>query len=53
MYQREFALRLVAKPGDPLFCRLSLNSQLLAKVDHVLKVTTRWLVVCVRMHVLT
>lgn len=38
MYQREFALRLVAKPGDPLYCRLSLNSQLLSHVAHVLKV---------------
>ncbi|KAJ3109610.1 Dimethyladenosine transferase [Phlyctochytrium planicorne] len=35
---REFALRLVAKPGDPLYCRLSANVQLLAKVDHVMKV---------------
>ena len=23
MYQQEFAMRLVAQPGDPLFCRLS------------------------------
>ncbi|KAJ1539724.1 hypothetical protein HK405_012513 [Cladochytrium tenue] len=38
MFQREFALRLVAKPGDPLYCRLSANVQLLAKVDHVMKV---------------
>lgn len=39
MYQREFALRMVAKPGTPLFCRLSLNTQLLARVDHVIKVS--------------
>lgn len=39
MYQREFALRLVAKPGSNLFCRLSLNAQLLAKVDHLMKIS--------------
>lgn len=39
MYQREFAMRLVAKPGTPLFCRLSLNAQLLARVDHIIKVS--------------
>eukprot|EP00462_Mataza_sp_D1_P007968 CAMPEP_0175125978 /NCGR_PEP_ID=MMETSP0087-20121206/3600_1 /TAXON_ID=136419 /ORGANISM="Unknown Unknown, Strain D1" /LENGTH=296 /DNA_ID=CAMNT_0016407843 /DNA_START=205 /DNA_END=1094 /DNA_ORIENTATION=- len=38
MYQREFALRLVAKPGSDLWCRLSLNSQLLARCDHIMKV---------------
>jgi len=38
MFQREFAQRLIAKPGDKLYCRLSVNTQLLAKVDHVLKV---------------
>jgi 18S rRNA (adenine1779-N6/adenine1780-N6)-dimethyltransferase len=38
MYQQEFAQRLYAKPGTPLFCRLSLNCQLLAKVDHLIKV---------------
>ncbi|XP_041108147.1 probable dimethyladenosine transferase isoform X1 [Polyodon spathula] len=38
MFQREFALRLVAKPGDKLFCRLSINTQLLARVDHLMKV---------------
>uniref|UniRef100_A0A8D0A4T1 rRNA adenine N(6)-methyltransferase n=1 Tax=Sander lucioperca TaxID=283035 RepID=A0A8D0A4T1_SANLU len=35
---REFAMRLVAKPGDKLFCRLSINTQLLARVDHLMKV---------------
>ena len=39
MYQREFALRLCANPGDELYCRLSVNTQLLAKVTHVLKVS--------------
>lgn len=38
MFQREFALRLVAKPGDSLYCRLSANVQLLAKVQHIMKV---------------
>ena len=39
MFQREFAQRLVAKPGDSLYCRLSINTQLLAKVDHLIKVS--------------
>lgn len=39
MYQREFAMRLVANPGSALFCRLSLNTQLLSKASHVLKVS--------------
>eukprot|EP01096_Ripella_sp_DP13-Kostka_P000121 TRINITY_DN1017_c0_g1_i1.p1 TRINITY_DN1017_c0_g1~~TRINITY_DN1017_c0_g1_i1.p1 ORF type:complete len:346 (+),score=128.25 TRINITY_DN1017_c0_g1_i1:61-1038(+) len=38
MFQREFAMRLVAQPGDELYCRLSVNSQLLSKVTHVIKV---------------
>jgi 18S rRNA (adenine1779-N6/adenine1780-N6)-dimethyltransferase len=38
MFQREFALRLVAKPGDSLYCRLSVNVQLLATTSHLLKV---------------
>uniref|UniRef100_A0A0B7A5N1 rRNA adenine N(6)-methyltransferase n=1 Tax=Arion vulgaris TaxID=1028688 RepID=A0A0B7A5N1_9EUPU len=38
MFQREFAQRLVAKPGDKLYCRLSVNTQLLARVDHLIKV---------------
>eukprot|EP01104_Vermistella_antarctica_P002483 TRINITY_DN12722_c0_g1_i1.p1 TRINITY_DN12722_c0_g1~~TRINITY_DN12722_c0_g1_i1.p1 ORF type:complete len:352 (+),score=86.09 TRINITY_DN12722_c0_g1_i1:150-1205(+) len=38
MLQREFAMRLVAPPKDPLYCRLSVNTQLLSKVDHLLKV---------------
>lgn len=38
MFQREFALRLLARPGDSLYCRLSVNCQLYAKVTHVMKV---------------
>jgi len=38
MYQEEFALRLSARPGEALYCRLSVNTQLLAKVDQLLKV---------------
>lgn len=38
MFQREFAQRLVAKPGDKLYCRLSINTQLLSRVDHLIKV---------------
>lgn len=39
MFQREFAERLVAKPGDKLYCRLSVNTQLLARVDMLMKVS--------------
>lgn len=38
MYQHEFAMRLVARPGDSLYCRLAANTQLLARVNHLLKV---------------
>merc|ERR1712018_14183 len=38
MFQREFAQRLVAQPGDKLWSRLSINTQLLARVDHLMKV---------------
>lgn len=38
MFQLEFAQRLTAKAGDDLYCRLSVNTQLLAKVENLLKV---------------
>jgi len=38
MFQREFALRLVARPGTELWSRLSANVQLYAKVDYVMHV---------------
>ncbi|KAI5658578.1 hypothetical protein M9H77_27371 [Catharanthus roseus] len=38
MFQREFAMRLVAQPGDTLYCRLSVNTQLLSRISHLLKV---------------
>jgi 18S rRNA (adenine1779-N6/adenine1780-N6)-dimethyltransferase len=38
MFQKEFADRLVAKPGSKLYCRLSVCVQLLAKVEHLMKV---------------
>ncbi|KAH9969357.1 rRNA adenine dimethylase [Russula compacta] len=38
MFQREFAMRLVAQPGSALWSRLSANVQLYAKVDHVMNV---------------
>ncbi|KAK9086312.1 hypothetical protein Syun_028706 [Stephania yunnanensis] len=38
MFQREFAMRLVAQPGQNLYCRLSVNTQLLARISHLLKV---------------
>ena len=38
MFQEEFAQRLSARPGDALYCRLSVNTQLLAKVTQFIKV---------------
>ena len=38
MYQREFAQRLAAPVGDAQYCRLSVNTQLLSRVSHLLKV---------------
>jgi len=38
MFQKEFAQRLVAKPGDKLYCRLSVNTQLLSRCDMLMKV---------------
>ncbi|CAA7262124.1 unnamed protein product [Cyclocybe aegerita] len=39
MFQREFALRLVARPGTSLWSRLSANVQLYAKVDNIINVS--------------
>lgn len=41
LVQREFAMRLVAKPNSEFYCRLSVNVQLLAKVDHLMKVSKK------------
>lgn len=38
MFQREFALRLLARPGDLLYCRLSANVQMWSNVTHIMKV---------------
>ena len=38
MFQREFAQRLTARPGDPFYSRLSINTRLLAHVQHLIKV---------------
>ncbi|EEB94105.1 hypothetical protein MPER_07142 [Moniliophthora perniciosa FA553] len=38
MFQREFALRLIAKAGSELWSRLSANVQLYAKVDYLMHV---------------
>ena len=38
MVQQEFAMRMVAQPGSECYCRLSVNLQILAKVDHLFKV---------------
>lgn len=38
MVQREFAMRMIAQPGSDCYCRLAVNMQLLAKVDHLMKV---------------
>ncbi|PWW75762.1 rRNA adenine dimethylase [Tuber magnatum] len=38
MFQREFAMRVVARPGDALYCRLSVNAQMWAKCTHIMKV---------------
>lgn len=39
MFQREFAMRLVGRPGDDFYCRLSVNAQLLSNIVHVMKVS--------------
>ena len=38
LLQEEFAQRLTARPGDEMYCRLSVNTQLLARVDQLMKV---------------
>ncbi|KAF2108372.1 S-adenosyl-L-methionine-dependent methyltransferase [Lophiotrema nucula] len=38
MFQREFAMRLFAKPGEKLYSRLSVNAQMWARISHVMKV---------------
>jgi 18S rRNA (adenine1779-N6/adenine1780-N6)-dimethyltransferase len=39
MFQREFAMRLCARPGQELYSRISINTQLLARVEHIIKVS--------------
>lgn len=39
MFQREFALRVCAQPGSDCYCRLSVNSQLLARCSHLMKIS--------------
>ena len=41
LIQREFAMRLIAKHGTEFYCRLSVNVQLLSKVDHIMKVSKK------------
>ena len=38
MFQREFAKRLVAKPGDSLYSRLTVNVNFWATCTHIMKV---------------
>uniref|UniRef100_A0A914S6S4 rRNA adenine N(6)-methyltransferase n=1 Tax=Parascaris equorum TaxID=6256 RepID=A0A914S6S4_PAREQ len=38
MFQKEFADRLLARPCERSYCRLTVNVQLLAKVEHLMKV---------------
>ncbi|OII72988.1 Dim1p-like ErmB KsgA methylase [Cryptosporidium ubiquitum] len=38
MFQEEFALRLLAEPGEKHYCRLSVNTKLFSKVTRVCKV---------------
>ena len=41
LIQREFAMRLIAKPNSEFYCRLSVNVQLLSKVEHLMKVSKK------------
>lgn len=38
MYQTEFAMRLMAKPGEPNYGRMSVNTNLMSNVKYLLKV---------------
>ncbi|GKT27692.1 putative multi-domain containing protein [Aduncisulcus paluster] len=38
MFQKEFSMRLAAKPDGKLYSRISVNTQLLAKVQHLITV---------------
>ncbi|KAH8691598.1 dimethyladenosine transferase [Talaromyces proteolyticus] len=38
MVQREFAQRLIARPGDAMYSRLSVNAQFFAICSHIMKV---------------
>jgi 18S rRNA (adenine1779-N6/adenine1780-N6)-dimethyltransferase len=38
MFQREFALRLTARPGDALYCRLSVNGKISSQEIGILSV---------------
>ncbi|GBG33661.1 Dimethyladenosine transferase [Hondaea fermentalgiana] len=38
MFQEEFAQRLTAQPGEKMYCRLSVNVQLLARVSQLMKI---------------
>lgn len=41
MLQHEFALRLVANPGNPDYSRLSVSAQLFSKVEYMFKVSRK------------
>ena len=38
VFQEEFALLIIARPGELLYCHHSVNTQLLAKVNQLMKV---------------
>lgn len=49
MYQHEFAMRLVARPGDSLYSRLAVNTQLLARCavrGYIYAYLDAWTCVC-------
>jgi 18S rRNA (adenine1779-N6/adenine1780-N6)-dimethyltransferase len=43
MFQREFAMRLFAKPGEKLYSRLSVNVQMWARVQHSKFISTDYM----------